>query len=270
MPELPEVETIRRVLQKKVSNLTIKDVVLNLPKTIDGDSKQFIHNVKNKTIMQMNRVGKWLIFELNEGIILSHLRMEGRYYFKPTTDPTEKHEHVIFYFENDMSLRYHDTRQFGKMKYFDNLEECLNYLKPKVGPEPFNATIDDLIKLNKKSIAIKTSLLDQTIISGIGNIYADEILFRSKINPMRPANKLTKRDKQNIINNSIEVLNKSIDLGGTTIHSYESEKGITGLFQQELLVHTKKDLPCPNCGTTIIKTKVNGRGTYYCPNCQKK
>lgn len=270
MPELPEVETIKRVLQKTINNLVIKDVIIVLPKIINGDSDQFIKNLKNKTIMQMNRVGKWLIFELNEGIILSHLRMEGRYYYRPSNDPIDKHEHVVLYFDNDMSLRYHDTRQFGKMQYFKDLDECLKYLSTKVGPEPFLATIDDLKKLNNKRIAVKTSLLDQTIISGIGNIYVDEILFLSKINPMRPANKITKKDKENILKHSIEVLNKSISLGGTTIHSYESEKGVTGLFQQELLVHTKKGFPCPSCGTKIIKTKVNGRGTYYCTNCQKK
>ena len=124
-------------------------------------------------------------------------------------------------------------------------------------------------KLNKHK-AIKTLLLDQSIITGIGNIYADEILFLSKINPERDGCNLTNKNLHDIITNTRDVLSKAIEMGGTTIHTYTSVDGITGLFQQELLVHGKKDMPCPNCKTKIEKIVVGGRGTYYCPKCQKK
>ena len=124
-------------------------------------------------------------------------------------------------------------------------------------------------KYKNKKLPIKTVLLDQSIITGIGNIYADEILFLSKINPLKKSCLLTDEELSNIIKYTRQILSEAIKKGGSTIRSYTSVNGVHGLFQQELLVHTKENTPCKNCGTTILKIKVNGRGTYYCPNCQK-
>ena len=172
--------------------------------------------------------------------------------------------------DNNKELRYNDTRKFGKM-YLVKKDELNNSPLAKLGKEPWDKDLTANYlkeKLNRK-LAIKTLLLDQSIITGIGNIYADEILFLSKINPETPGANLTNKNLTDIIDNTKMVLEKAIEMGGTTIHTYTSVDGITGLFQQELLVHGKKDLPCPNCQSKIIKIVVNTRGTYYCPKCQK-
>jgi len=271
MPELPEVETVKRVLETKILNHKIIDVKIKLDKIIKTDQNEFKQALIGNHFTKLDRMGKWLMLELsNTRVVLSHLRMEGKYYYKDSKLPALKHEHVVFYFDNGMSLRYHDTRQFGTMELYQNKDDVVTYLKAKLGPEPFVATIDDLNVLSNKRIAIKTALLDQAILAGLGNIYVDEVLFKSRINPIRPSNKITKKDKDNILKYSIDILNDSIEKGGTTIYSFKSDQGIDGLFVQDLLVHTRKDQPCPNCNATILKTKVNGRGTYYCPKCQKK
>ena len=270
MPELPEVETVRRGLIKKVkgkkiiSSTVLWDNIIAYPK-----KEEFIKRVSNQTINDIKRRGKFLIFDLDNYYLVSHLRMEGKYFIK-TNEPLTKHDHVIFKLNTNEQLRYNDTRKFGKM-YLVNKDELSITPISKLGLEPWDKELTPKYlkeKLNKKK-AIKTLLLDQEIITGIGNIYADEILFLSKINPETEGCKLTNKNLQDIIDNTKEVLSKAIELGGTTIHTYTSVDGITGLFQQELLVHGKKDMPCPNCNTIIKKITVNGRGTYYCPKCQK-
>jgi formamidopyrimidine-DNA glycosylase len=147
-------------------------------------------------------------------------------------------------------------------------------MKPytELGLEPWDKSLtSDYLKdkYSRKSLPIKSVLLDQSIITGIGNIYADEILFLSKINPLKKAKDLTDKNRKDIIKNTIDVLNKAIDEGGTTIRSYTSEEGVTGLFQNNLYVHQREKELCKICNTSIIKIKVGGRGTYYCPKCQK-
>lgn len=211
------------------------------------------------------------MFELDDYYLISHLRMEGKYFIKDLNEILNKHDHVIFTLDNKEELRYNDTRKFGKM-YLVKKDELEKTPISKLGLEPWdkNLTIDYLKgKLNKKK-SIKTLLLDQSIIVGIGNIYVDEILFLSKINPEKSGCILSDKNLQDIIDNTKKVLEKAIKSGGTTIHTYTSVDGITGRFQQKLLVHTKKDEPCPVCGTSILKIVVNGRGTYYCPKCQKQ
>jgi len=224
------------------------------------------------TINNINRRGKWLLFDLNNYYLLSHLRMEGKYFFKKTEEELEKHEHVVFHLDNNEELRYKDTRKFGKMYLIK--KEDIDVIGPikDLGLEPWddNLTIEYLRnKYKNKKLPIKTVILDQSIIVGIGNIYADEILFLSKLNPLIKANELTDIDLENIIKYTKEVLEKAIKLGGTTIRTYTSVDGVHGRFQNELLVHGKDKDNCPNCGESIIKIKVGGRGTYYCANCQK-
>jgi len=153
-------------------------------------------------------------------------------------------------------------------------KEKINEMPPftELGLEPWDKNLTSNYlkeKFKNKKIPIKTALLDQSIITGIGNIYDDEILFLSKINPLTPANSLNKNNLEDIIKNTIITLDKAIKEGGTTIRNYTSEEGVTGLFQNHLYVHTKVGEPCPNCKEAIIKIKINGRGTYYCPKCQK-
>jgi len=273
VPELPEVETVRKTLSNLIIGKTIRDIDIFYEKMIRNIScDEFKEKLINKKLDSIDRYGKYLIFNFGEISLISHLRMEGKYFIKNTDLPKEKHEHIIFYFTDGDTLRYHDTRKFGTMDIYQKDQVFINSPITKLGPEPIGELLDLKYlqdKLSKKSIAIKTALLDQTIITGLGNIYVDEVLFNSKIFPTRSANSMTKKELEAIILNSKRVLNKAIKLGGTTIRSYTSSLGVTGRFQNELNVHTKQGEPCPICKTTIEKMKVNGRGTYYCKKCQK-
>jgi len=273
MPELPEVETVKESLKRKVLNKIIEEVVVRYDGIIESPSiLEFTNNIKNQTIKDITRRGKWLIFELNDYYLLSHLRMEGKYFLKNSEDTYTKHEHVIFKFTDNTDLRYQDTRKFGKMLLVK--KEKLNEARPimELGLEPWdnNLTSDYLKeKYRNKKLPIKTVILDQSIITGIGNIYADEVLFLSKINPLTKVNLLKDNDLSNIISNTKKVLEKAIKEGGTTIRSYTSEEGVTGRFQNSLYVHCRENEKCLICNSIILKTKVGGRGTYYCPKCQK-
>ena len=273
MPELPEVETVRRTLLGIIQGKKIRDVDVFYEKMVHHDIAEFSSTLIGNTIDDIKRYGKYLLFEIGDYILVSHLRMEGKYFIKELEEDREKHEHVIFYFTDDSTLRYHDTRKFGT---FDLIHKNdLSSFNPisKLGPEPFHKgmTKEYLYnKLKNKTIAIKSALLDQTIVAGLGNIYVNEVLFLSKLHPETPCNLSTKKQCQTIIDNSIKVLNKAIELGGTTIRSYTSSLGVTGRFQNDLYVHGLEGEDCKVCGTPISKEQVNGRGTYYCKKCQKK
>ncbi|MFA5604036.1 MAG: DNA-formamidopyrimidine glycosylase [Bacilli bacterium] len=273
MPELPEVETVKETLKRQILNNKIVDVKVNYPKIIEFPNvSEFIKQIKNQQIIDIKRRGKWLMFELENYFLLSHLRMEGKYNIKPIGTIENKHEHVIFVLDNNYELRYQDTRKFGKMHLIKKEEVYDSRPLNELGLEPNDEklTINYLKeKYKNKSLPIKTVLLDQQIIVGIGNIYADEILFLSKINPLKKSKDLTKKELQLIIDNTKIVLEKAIRAGGTTIRSYTSSEGVHGLFQHELLVHGKEGEPCKDCNETLIKIKVGGRGTYYCKKCQK-
>ena len=272
MPELPEVETVKEALKRKILNRKIVDVnvlynnIIEYPKVTS-----FKEEILNETINDIKRRGKWLVFVLDNYYLLSHLRMEGKYNIRGKDEEITKHEHVIFYLDDNTSLRYNDTRKFGRM-YLIKKEDFLTCKPIKdLGLEPFsNELTKEYLKEKYKKLnkPIKTIILDQSIIVGIGNIYADEILFLSRINPLTLASELDDNDLDNIIKYTKEVLSSAIKSGGTTIRSYTSEEGVHGRFQQNLLVHTKEI--CPVCNNKIEKIKVGSRGTYYCSNCQKK
>lgn len=273
MPELPEVETVRRTLHNIVLNKTIENIDIRYSKIIkDLSPSEFSKNLIGKTIKDISRYGKYLIFIFEDIALISHLRMEGKYYFKKSTEIIDKHEHIIFNFTDKTSLRYHDVRKFGTMNLRLIKEIYTTNPIKKLGLEPLNPLLDAAYlknKLQHKRTPIKTSLLDQTIITGLGNIYVDEVLFLAKINPSLSSFLLTRKDYVNIIKNAKIVLQKAIELGGTTIRSYTSSLGVNGLFQNELNVHTKEGKPCIVCNNIIEKKRVNGRGTYFCPKCQK-
>ena len=271
MPELPEVETVRKALLNKIRNKKITNINIIYPKIFELPTiKEVQEKITNQTIHDITRKGKWLIFELDNYYLLSHLRMEGKYLYRNFDAPYGKHELVSFILD-DMELRYMDVRKFGRM-YLLEKDNLLNSPLGKLGLEPWddNLTISYLKeKYKNKNLDIKTILLDQSIITGIGNIYANEILFLSKINPHKKGKDLTDKELQAIIDNTKIVLEKAIAMGGTTIRSYTSEENITGLFQNELYVHKKENEECLICKNKIIREKIHGRSAYYCPKCQK-
>ena len=273
MPELPEVETVKEALKHKILNKKITDVKIYYSKIIEfPSSDEFIKKLIGETITDVKRRGKWLMIETNNYYLLSHLRMEGKYNYKKVSDELNKHEHVEFVFADNTSLRYQDTRKFGRMYLYE--KDGINEREPlnELGFEPWDKALTISYLKNKyknKKKEIKSVLLDQSIIVGIGNIYADEILFLSKINPYKKACDLNEKELNNIIENTKKVLEAAIKAGGTTIKSYTSEEGVHGRFQQNLNVHQRKDDECHICKSKIVKVVIGGRGTYYCPKCQK-
>ena len=269
MPELPEVETVRTILEKNIINKQIKDIIVRYDRIIQNvDANDFIEKLKNQTFLEMKRRGKHLICVLNDYYLIVHLRMEGKFFYM-TDSNYSVHDHIIFKFD-DSELRFNDTRKFGTMHLFDKSLDIYN-IAPlnKLGKEPYDEGFDYLYLkpfFNKSNKPIKTTLLDQSVIAGLGNIYVDEVLFMSGIHPLEKTKNITDEQIQKIVKSSIFVLNKAIKLGGTTIKSFQSSHDITGRFQNELLVHTKKT--CPTCHKPILKIRVGGRGTYYCENCQ--
>ena len=227
----------------------------------------------DEVVEGLSRRGKWIIIELSNYYLLSHLRMEGKYFFKEPTEELNKHEHVVFELDNGFELRYMDVRKFGKMWLVP--KDKINEIGPikELGLEPWDKELSVGYlkdKFKNKRLPIKTVILDQSIITGIGNIYANEILFMSRINPLKVSSSLNDYELQKIIDNTKIELESAIKKGGTTIRSYTAVDGVHGLFQQELLVHGKEGQKCPECDSNILKIKVGGRGTYYCPECQKE
>ena len=272
MPELAEVEVVRTCLEKEVLKKRINEVIINYSKTVETNIDEFKKNLINQEFINIKRKGKYLIFQTKDYDMISHLRMEGRYYYKDSSEDVLKHEHVIFRFNNGKDLRYYDSRKFGRIALLPK-NTYMNY--PGIKKLGLDANDSALTKeylyekLKNKKLAIKTSLLDQSIIAGLGNIYVNEVLFLAHINPNTSSDKISLKDCEKIIKYAKEVLDESIDNGGTTIHSFESSLGVSGGYQDFLRVHGRVNELCPNCNTKILKIKVNGRGTYYCPKCQK-
>ena len=271
MPEMAEVETVRNVLKKRILNKKIIDVKIIYSKMIDKSSLN-LNNLINQSFININRKGKYLIFETQDYYLVSHLRMEGKYFIKSRDEEIVKHEHIIIYFDDDTTLRYHDVRKFGVMCLLNkndlNTYKELSKLGYDVGDK--NLTSKYLLdKFKNKRLPIKTVLLDQSIIAGLGNIYADEVLFRSNINPLKRGCDITNKEASNIIESSAYIINKAIENGGTTIRSYTSSLNVIGHYQDFLMVHKRENELCKICNSNIIRIKVGGRSTYYCPVCQK-
>lgn len=268
MPELVEVETTRRDLSKVIEGKVINKVAVYLDKIVYNKKDQFIKTIEGQMVNKVKRRGKWLIFELDKNYVIIHFRMEGRFYYLPLEAKKDKHDYVIFYFD-DFSLHYNDPRLFGKMEviekdeidnFFKDKKLGLEYIDPNLTPKYLKE------KFKSHHTDIKKMLLDQSFITGIGNIYADEILFESKINPKSYADKLSKNKLQEIIDNTKVVFERSLKCKGT----YPNIDGKRGTFENHLKVHRRESEPCYDCGTIIKKEKVGGRGTYYCPKCQRR
>ena len=272
MPEIAEVETVRNTLKNMILNKEIKEVKIIYPKMIESNIEDFKKILIGKKFIDIKRNGKWLIFDLGDYYLLSHLRMEGKFFVKNHNEEVNKHEHVIITFADNIDLRYHDTRKFGRMNLIkkDELDKTEAIKKQGIEPISKDLTKEYLYeKIHKKQIPMKTILLDQTIIAGLGNIYADEVLFASHIHPLKKGVDITMDECERIKESSKKIIDDAIKCGGTTIRSYTSSLGVTGRFQQFLMVHKKEGEPCNICKTPIERIKIGGRSTYFCPKCQK-
>lgn len=268
MPEYPEVHTVIETLKEFTLAKTIKDVKVLRAKNVEGDLSSLI----GCTIKSFSQIGKFIVFHFDDSkVLISHLRMEGKYFLRKEDEPYQKHDIASLIFTDKTALIYNDARKFGILKVSDEKhylnEEPLN----KVGPDPFK--MKDAKRLENcfknKSIAIKTALLDQSVMSGLGNIYVDEVLFECKVHPETPAKLVNYEKLSEILLSSRKILSEAIKQGGSTIKSYHPKEGVSGNFQVSLKVYGKKDGICPRCHHHLRKIFVNGRGTTYCPKCQK-
>ena len=273
MPELPEVETIKNILKTVFVGNKITKVDILRRQTILGDPKEFVSKLEENTIKDITRIGKYLIFHFeNSLVMLSHLRMEGKYYEFKENEPNSYFTRVVFHLNNGHKVCYDDSRCFGILKLSSEQNYKIEPEIAKLGPEPFDITdVTNLFEKNKKTNhPIKSIITDQTQIAGIGNIYADEILFECKINPLTPGRLVTKKQWLDIVESAKKILKESIRQGGSTIISYHPGNNVDGKFQVNLKAYGKEGENCPICGTPFKFIKVNGRGTTYCPNCQEK
>ena len=269
MPELPEVESVVRTLKKDIIGKKINNVVIRYEDMFNCPVSYFKDNVIGHTFTNITRKGKFIIFHLeNDTFIISHLRMEGKYFYLPKNSIDNKHIHVIFEL-GDYNLYYQDVRKFGIMDF--KTKDELFSTKPlsDVANDPLEGVNREevLSKLKKKKNTIKEALLDQSIISGLGNIYVDEVLFKSHILPTRLSNTISEKELRDILDYSKEIFLESIKLGGTTIKSFTVSLNHSGAYQNNLLVHTKS--VCPVCNNNLTIIKIGGRSTYYCASCQK-
>ena len=234
---------------------------------------EFKEKLINQTIQEVSRRGKYLVFHFDDYQLLSHLRMEGKYFYVDSNFELNSHVHVIFTLENGKRLLYQDTRKFGTYHLYDKAIDLETTAPFQVlGLEPFATEFTPSYvkeKIQNKKKPIKSLLLDQTIVCGLGNIYVDEVLYRARLHPLTSSSELTDKDIENVVKYTVEVLARAIELGGTTIRTFSSSHGVSGTFQNELLVHQRKGENCYECHTPIEKIKVGGRGTYFCPTCQK-
>ena len=270
MPELPEVETVVRTLQNLISGKTIAGIDILYPNIISGDPDDF-QRLVGQSFIGFKRRGKYLLFEMDDCLLVSHLRMEGKYFYYPRKTVPNKHTHVIFAFTDGSELHYNDVRKFGRMELVEKDIDLSDF--HGLGVEPFSAEFNfdhckGFLKDNHKTI--KEILLEQKLVAGAGNIYADEICYYARLHPSTLSKYLNDKNISDIIEGTRIILSKAIKAGGTTIRSYTSSLGVTGRFQLECKVHQREGLNCYSCNEKIKKIKVATRGTYYCPNCQKE
>lgn len=268
MPEFPEVHTVIETLKEFTLDKKVTNVNILRTKNVEGDLSSLI----GSTIESFSQVGKFIVFHFDsKKILISHLRMEGKYFLRKEGEGYQKHDIASLVFSDKSELVYNDVRKFGILKVSDENRYLKEEPLSKVGPNPFE--LKDASRLAKafknKNIPIKTALLDQSIMSGLGNIYVDEVLFDCKIHPETPAKALNNKQLEHILKSSQMILDEAIKQGGSTIKSYHPKEGVSGNFQVSLLVYGKKDQKCPRCSHTFRKIVVGGRGTTYCPKCQK-
>jgi formamidopyrimidine-DNA glycosylase len=267
MPELPEIETIKRYLEKDLIGRKIKDVKILNKKSFLGDKKKIL----NSKILKIERKGKMLIFRLNNSLnLVFHLKLTGQLLFlnpAPELVLGKKYTRVLFILDKGF-LVFNDARKFGWVKVLDDKD--LNNELSKIGKEPFDLNFKYLKEIfSKTKKPIKIVLMEQEKIAGLGNIYANEALFLSKIHPLKPANKLKDNEIRNLLSAIKKVIKKAIKLQGTSFRFYVKPDESKGSYQEEFLVYQRKNEKCLRCQSKIKYVKIGGRGSFYCPVCQK-
>ena len=286
MPELPEVETVRKGLEKKLKDFIISEIEIIRPSTIafPANKDEFKKGLNNSLIDKWNRRGKYLIASLiknpnnktlkSNGYLIIHLRMTGHFNWLKRNNSPCKHTRVRFFDSQGNELRFIDLRSFGQIWWIKEGLDPKKIIKGlgSLGPEPFSKDFNyEYLKkeFSKRTKSIKAVLLDQKIIAGIGNIYADESLFEAGISPFRKAKTLKKRELIKLRISIMDVLEKSIGSGGTTFSDFRNIEGLNGNYSMQANVYKRTGEKCKRCSNLIQRKKITGRSTHWCSNCQK-
>ena len=272
MPELPEVETVRRgiephVLGRRIERVVVRDPRLRWPVQADLPAR-----LAGRRIEYAGRRAKYLVLGLdNEDRLLIHLGMSGRLWVLQAQQPVIKHDHLDLELDSRSLLRFHDPRRFGAVLLWPR-EQAAHELIDHLGPEPFDPGFDGeyLFKLSRgRSAAVKNFIMDGRVVVGAGNIYAAEALFHAGIRPARAAGRVSRGEYQALALQVREVLDEAIGQGGTTLRDFAGANGEAGYFQQDLFVYGREALPCRTCGTAIKRMVIGQRSSFFCPRCQR-
>jgi formamidopyrimidine-DNA glycosylase len=288
MPELPEVETVRRGLHRLIIGRVLKAASSDNPKSFPNAAHEVQAFLVGATVTNVRRRAKVLMIDLStDYTLVIHLKMTGQLVYRGATvafgagHPNDsligtlpdRSTRVTLTFDDETNLYFNDQRKFGWVRLYPTIEVPNIAFMQKVGPEPLGADFTQQAfrerLLRRANTNIKAALLDQSVIAGIGNIYADESLWGAKINPTTLVKKLTKPKTDLLFTEVQYVLNLAIEKGGSTDKNYVNAEGKRGSYMDFARVFRRENLPCPRCGTTIVKTRVAGRGTHLCPKCQK-
>jgi len=274
MPELPEVETIRQGLDKFLPGRTVERVTVNFAGSVAVPNKaELERGLPGRRFTGTGRRGKYLLLYLDNGSVLAvHLRMTGKLIYSESGLLTDKHTHVVLYLGKESCLSLHDIRKFGRLWWLPCHRTGEISGLATLGPEPLSAEFDlnyMEAHLKKKSTGIKAVLLDQSFVAGLGNIYADEILHCAGILPSRRADSLSREESEKMLSAVRQVLNTALAWRGTTFSDYRDAEGFPGRFQEKLGVYRRHGQPCRTCGTVICRSRTAGRGTHFCPACQR-
>ena len=275
MPELPEVETIRRGLSKAMTGQLINEVIVRRTDLRRPLPDGFVETVRGKKILTIDRRAKYLLMRLeNDVVVLIHLGMSGRMVIELGTDPhipNRKHEHIVFVLENDNIIRFSDPRRFGLMELSHAKNLSSHQLLKDIGPEPLSIEFNGLTLANRlqgRKTPIKSVLLDQRVVAGLGNIYVCEGLFMAGLSPMRSANTITLKQASILVKKTKELLLDAIESGGSTLKDHVGATGEMGYFQHKFKVYGRAGHPCPICEEPVRRIVQAGRSTFFCSKCQ--
>jgi len=273
MPELPEVETIVRCLRRHIVGLEVAAVRVPFRPVVRNRRAAFLNGFVGRRVLGLRRRGKMIILDFSGGLtMIVHLKMTGQLLFGPARAPRDRHTHLVLAFRGSgMELRYHDVRKFGFIRGTMTSDAERAPELRGLGPEPLTMDLPAFLhRLKGRRGRLKSLLLNQKVIAGLGNIYADEVLFESRLDPRAEVTRLGPRRLQRLWSSIQHVLNEAIAYKGTTVRDFRDGEGLEGLFQNRLKVYGREGVPCPRCGTAIKRIRVSGRGTHFCPRCQRR
>jgi formamidopyrimidine-DNA glycosylase len=273
MPELPEVETIARTLEPAVRGRVVAGIDLLYRPLLRRGSRKVLEGMKGLRVLGVNRRGKMLLIECESGrTLVFHLKMTGQFLFAAPGEARDKHTRLVVRFEDGANkLIFRDVRKFGFLLCLEGQPEASCDELACLGPEPLNVGLAEFAALiARKKGRIKSLLLNQTVIAGIGNIYADEMLFDARIHPETPASSLGKKAVERLYDSMKKILTLAIAEKGSTLQDYRDAEGKAGNFQFFHKVYDRKGEPCVACGTTIRMMRIGGRSSHFCPRCQRK